>query len=62
MSIKTNLVHLKNIDRTQCLTARKLINQIENTSRRITYEELSSAGADIMEELDNNERIQLKNL
>ncbi|CAD8201251.1 unnamed protein product [Paramecium pentaurelia] len=62
MSIKTNLVHLKNIDRTQCLTTRKLFNQVENTSRRITFEDLSSAGADIMEELDNNERIQLKNL
>ncbi|CAD8209102.1 unnamed protein product [Paramecium octaurelia] len=62
MSIKTNLVHLKNIDRTQCQTTRKLFNHVENTSRRITFEDLSSAGADIMEELDNNERIQLKNL
>ncbi|CAD8119920.1 unnamed protein product [Paramecium sonneborni] len=62
MPFKTNLVHIKNRDRTQCQTTRKLFKQIENTSRRITFEDLSSAGADIMEELNNNERIQLQNL
>ncbi|CAD8105471.1 unnamed protein product [Paramecium primaurelia] len=59
---KSNLVHKKKVEKTQCLTTRKLINQIETTSHRITYEELSSDGSDIMEELDNNEIIQLKNL
>ncbi|CAD8118344.1 unnamed protein product [Paramecium sonneborni] len=62
LQIKSNLLHLKTIDRTQCFTSRKSSNQQENTSRRITFEDLSSAGADIIEELDQNEGIQLKNL
>ncbi|CAD8190127.1 unnamed protein product [Paramecium pentaurelia] len=62
LQIKSNLLHLKSIERTQCLTSRKLSNQLENTSRRITFEDLSSAGADIIEELDKDEGIKLKNL
>ncbi|CAK62606.1 unnamed protein product (macronuclear) [Paramecium tetraurelia] len=36
--------------------------QQDNTSRRIKLEDLSSTGADIMEELDKDEGIQLQNL
>ncbi|CAD8182715.1 unnamed protein product [Paramecium octaurelia] len=59
---KGNLRHSKKAERTQCMTARKLINQIETTSHRITFEDLSSAGTDILEELETNEIIQLQNL
>ncbi|CAD8124206.1 unnamed protein product [Paramecium sonneborni] len=62
LQIKSNLLHLKKIERTQCLTSKKSSNQQENTSRRITFEDLSSAGADIIEELNKDEGIQLKNL
>ncbi|CAD8194947.1 unnamed protein product [Paramecium pentaurelia] len=62
LQIKSNLLHLKSIDMNQCLTSRKSLHQQENTSRRITLEDLSSTGADIIEELDKDEGIQLKNL
>ncbi|CAD8191585.1 unnamed protein product [Paramecium octaurelia] len=62
LQIKSNLLHLKSVERAQCLTSRKSLNQLENTSRRITFEDLSSAGADIIEELDKDEGITLKNL
>lgn len=43
----------------KCNTSRPSLHQVENTSRRVTFEELSSAGADVTEE---HEGIKLQNL
>ncbi|CAD8208956.1 unnamed protein product [Paramecium octaurelia] len=50
-----NLLNLKGIVREQGLTTRKSLHQQDNTSRRISLEDLSSTGADIMQELDKDE-------